>query len=530
MAFLQDTEEDKKASSPGLTQSSTVSSSITAQPGQRPNATQSPEASRGSGTFVDSRKYIEANKPRVEAMQQAITQDIKAGAQNLQGSLAQKQKGFESEVAKEQARIQAGGFVPETPTAGKPGVPYWQSVINKAGSGNISDEQAKQFKDILGGVGADIQGPDLSKEMSEAEKLKQRVGQFGTSEGRLRELSRTVGRQSSNYGAGQRGLDEMLLGGSQKGRVDAIRAVQKATSAIPGSLETLGSYSKEQLDKLAQARTGLSEQAKAALGEKVGGIEATIAKKQQDEQARIRNIQSRLAKGDYSALAEIPGSGVSKDQFTYGQQTSKQKPWETYGAFTPEELGAMISGGALNVSTAEAIKAMGTSGDKSLASLSDLARLGGTTNIAIPTGSEAIDRPFESVQQALARREANKSAFEKKYGAAVKDVTSVDARVEAAIQDEIKREQSRRNGGFDFSNTTDYDTDYGPSPEDMIRQKYDMDKSALEALSGKYRGEYNKELESLRADLYRQEYGDPTYLTPGTGLPPGVTPGTGKGR
>ena len=102
MAFLQDTEEEEKQAQPG---SMNQTAAITGQA-----APAAPQAGPQGSGHVNQQKYVDANKPKAQQMNQAVTQGLTGTAGQLTKDIGKDVDAFDRTAKKEEDRIGAGGW------------------------------------------------------------------------------------------------------------------------------------------------------------------------------------------------------------------------------------------------------------------------------------------------------------------------------------------------------------------------------------------------------------------------------------
>lgn len=262
-------------------------------------------AGGGSGTFTNLQQYIDANKPKAQELSNQITSGIEGQAGQLRTDLTKQREqnlGAQSQLGQEGQRL-AGGQQ------------FVSSTLQQAGRTPFTQEQQQQFEQIRQGQGTNYQAPTLAEEQKRAEELKRRSDQFGTAQGRQEELQRTIGGQSPTYSAGQRGLDELLLGGDRNLRTQSIRRAREATAGLGGQLNTLQGDIQSTISDQAAKRQALQNFAKTQLEQGVGdGIEGDLYQRgYADIEADLKARQTAdLIKRQQqnAALREAAASGV----------------------------------------------------------------------------------------------------------------------------------------------------------------------------------------------------------------------------
>lgn len=330
MAYLREPEEEEQqqgAQSPMQQQSATQAATIQQTAASAPTAPgQSP---KGSGSFVNLQKYIEANKPKAQELTQKIQSGITGQAEKVKSGLQETREqtlGEGSQYAQEQQRLEEAK-------------PFYEQTFQQAGTQPLKEEDIKRFQGLARGEQVKLAAPELQQQRASAADLERRAREFATSRGRMEELAKTVGRQSSGYSGGQKSLDELVLAGDRRGRQQALRNIRRATSGLGeqvSGLETEAQAKREALKNLAQQRSQeisqlLEQGATAGFEQELGGrgitdIESELQRRaEQATQAAPQEVEALRQRIQTGALTpeDIQILGLAPGQQTYGLDLSQ---------------------------------------------------------------------------------------------------------------------------------------------------------------------------------------------------------------
>jgi hypothetical protein len=217
----------------------------------------SEQATQGSGSFTNLDKYVEANKPKTKEFSDKIVSNISGEVGKFGSQLDQRRQqelGSQSAIGQEEGRLGKGtNFVANT--------------IQSAGSKGISDEDMAKFQQYRTGYNPNIKQATFANELTSAEDLQKRGERFSTPQGRQEELYREFAKKSPGYSAGQRSLDQLLLGKDKEVARQANRDVRAATSGLGDRVEGLRSDITGKLDAQQARRKSIQDMARARIFE-----------------------------------------------------------------------------------------------------------------------------------------------------------------------------------------------------------------------------------------------------------------------
>ena len=251
--------------------------------------TQRSPKGKGSGSFTNFRQYIEANKPRVERLGQQISGRIQKRGQDLKSQQQQAREkyfGQESALEKEKARISgAGDKISQT--------------IKAAGTEQQGPLSMEEFTKIRQGQGKQFETPEFAQQKQTEQQFKQRVGNLGTSKGRIQELQRNIGKQTGRYGRGQQSLDNILLARNKNTQRNLLEQGRQASQALgQKTYEQLQQEYQDSIFGVQQQRQNLATQTQKQLEEARTGVKGTIQDRltqKQTEFDRFAALQDELA-------------------------------------------------------------------------------------------------------------------------------------------------------------------------------------------------------------------------------------------
>lgn len=404
MAVLQENEEETGGQPTTSTQQpATIQAGAPSKPA--PTAAGAQKEQRGSGSFVNLQKYIQANKPKTQQLQQKITSGITSQAQKTRQELAQKRQQTESQYAQEEKRLQEAK-------------PFYQQAFQKAGTGELSEQDVQRFRGLAEGKQAELATPELQRQRASAESLEKRARELGTSAGRQQELARTVGKQSPTYTAGQQSLDALLLSGDRKGRTQALRQVRGATQGLESQVGQLSQQAQARREALRGMARQRSQEIQQLLQQGQGeGIEEQVGQRglsdiEQALQARREEAAAR-APEELAAFRERVKSGAltQEDLNRFGLKGGQQ--------LYDINLGDFIAGAAQVPTLA------GVASPEEVRRYQALQRLAGGQGGILP-GEETLTQAG-TYDPGLARREELASALQrrrqefKEFGAGASD-------------------------------------------------------------------------------------------------------------
>ena len=294
--IVEDEEAEDNAAATQLTGSIGGASGGTAAP-----STGGPSAGGSkSGGFANIQQYLEANKPKVEQITSDITSGVQKEAADIRSGLGQ---------SREKYLGQEGVY-------GAGSKDFVGQQIGRAGSGTSTDEQKQRFSALRTGSDA---GPSFDKERQRAQNLEQRAKDVSKEGGRFSEVERIVGKQSPQYSAGQKSLDQLLIG-SAPGYSKAIRDIQESTKGLSGQVGQLG-------QDITSGRQELKTQTQSEIDAARGALQGTV-------KDRYGRLKSGLEAGQLSQ-EDLASLGLQAGQRTYG--TNLSGVLEGTRGMTPEE-------------------------------------------------------------------------------------------------------------------------------------------------------------------------------------------------
>jgi hypothetical protein len=295
---------------------------------------------KGTG-FTNLSKVIGANKGNklgsavgggIAAQNQAVTSGVQTSQQKFQEE-AQKNR-LDTQEAKDKRDQILGRFAPATsgasnvqpPATSTPQSGTVQPPATPPGPGAntpdaapksaspVSDQEINDFTKFRTGTYA---GPkeleDVGSLYGKAQQTEQ-LGDLSRSTGGRQELLRKFVGNGNKYNAGQRRLDETLLGQDANGVRAAARQTRGATDKVANA--------NEQAAGLAQEYAGRAKIFGEETGKKIGearnplstGVDTRVQEAQTKEQTRLANLKSLqdtlTGQGDYSSLDKMSRLGL----------------------------------------------------------------------------------------------------------------------------------------------------------------------------------------------------------------------------
>ena len=293
MAYVRREEEDAAQTpgmgvlAPGVDQAPTPPAEgevipperISGAPGAEITGTQAgPRPTAGSGRFVNVQKYIEANRPQIEALAKRMQENVQKSRQAIQEASAKQQAQLQARIAPEQQRL-AGAQE------------QIQQRIAEAGTREFSPEELQRFTALREGTGQfqEITPLDLSEQRLKARALEGLGQRITAGAGREQLLRETIA--SPRYTVGQRKLDEMLLSSDPTIRRQALENIKQTTSGVERGVAEQEREAREALGGVRQEAAAAQRLAQEQLGTARTGLQETIAARQAEEAARAPEIR-----------------------------------------------------------------------------------------------------------------------------------------------------------------------------------------------------------------------------------------------
>jgi len=266
---------------------------------------------KGSGMFTDIRKYISANKPAAERISGAVTGKVGQQAQDIKNQIQKQQDKLQQNLDQTQSRLQESRE-------------FTQEAIQKAGSGELSDEDFQRFQGLItNGSQFDVAQPvDLLQQRSRAKALERLSSQAGRAQGREELLRQTFSGRGRPYTRGQRAVDSLILSadptatqqmvqGTQQqlgGLADSItQARKKAIQDVYGLKKDVSEFTGREGEA---AQSILGEQgARTTLGQELDQQAATELQKLTDRRQELLN---KLQKRQFLTKEEFDELGVAE--------------------------------------------------------------------------------------------------------------------------------------------------------------------------------------------------------------------------
>jgi hypothetical protein len=251
-------------------------------------ATGAKDKPKGSGMFTDIRKYVQANKPSAQRIAGAVTGNIERQKEGIRSQVEKQQNIFQKNLQQAQANLQQSQQ-------------FAQQAVQQAGTGQLTDEQIKRFRDLATGRER-IQTPEainLTQQQEQARQLQDVLRQTAQDRGRKQLLRQTFG-DDNRYTRGQQSLDALLLAGDETAR-DTIAQQKQA------GLQTLSDVQQARRQALQEASQ--MRYSSDMLGENIGGIlsgaeqefeqnlDQAVEARRQDMLQRQQALQEAISSG-----------------------------------------------------------------------------------------------------------------------------------------------------------------------------------------------------------------------------------------
>lgn len=279
-----------------------------------PNASQN----RGSGSFTNLNKYIEANKPQTSQMAQGIVKNVGQKSGQLRTDLTKKGEQFTQFTNPELQRLQTAGQT-ISPIIQKAGILAEGEKAPTEGIAGLTKEQSDAFKNLYNKTGEfqNYQAPDTSPEQYRAQSLQNLAQSSKTSLGREQLLRDQF--QRPTYTQGQSALDNLLLQGDKANRTSLIQGIGQQTKSLGSDVQNLRKQALERLTNIEQQAGVAQTEAQTAL---------TEANKQKQAELEERKKQDYLANVMSNYAAQ---QGMTQAQYDKFKQLTGYDTGRTYG-------------------------------------------------------------------------------------------------------------------------------------------------------------------------------------------------------
>ena len=297
-------------------QSSTIQGGqapIGSQVGQAPTPQGNTRKKQGSGMFTNIRNYVRANQQGGQRLADAVSGNISQQAQDIRGQIEKQQDKFQQSLAQNQANLQKSQTLA-------------QEAVQKAGTGQLSDQDVQQFRDFAEGKTRfdQIQPINLMQQRAKASALQNLAQKAGRATGREELLRRTFSeRPGQTYTRGQRGLDALILGGDATARDRLASNVRDAGGTLTDDIRSA-------------RRSALTAQAGFA---------------QQDRDAR-EAARSAVTAGQEGVQSDIQAE-VERQRALLTQQQEDFREALRTGTLTREQLETVINQDAVDAAAAQ---------------------------------------------------------------------------------------------------------------------------------------------------------------------------------
>lgn len=268
-----------------------------------------PSEKKGSGSFTNINKYIDANQPATKKMSENVIGKVSDEATGLTSDLQQKTQAKLDEATR--IRQDLGTPTQET-TQVEPGQPqsFQDKAIEDAMTGRTAfdteTEEGKanleRFSRLREGTTQTPEAVDLSNESLRLDALNKLGKGIGTSEGRADLLSQNLDR--SGYTRGQSNLDSYLFGRDPSVRGENITAIQDKVKAVRDRMST----SKEALAPISEDIKQRVAEASKSIIDKIQGMRTGIV-----EGAEQSAEAYNKAKAEYGAFLDGSSETISQE-------------------------------------------------------------------------------------------------------------------------------------------------------------------------------------------------------------------------
>lgn len=315
---LEDESQNKASSSEQLSSASTISpqtGAATGATGANMSPTQT-DSRRGSGRFMNLQKYLDANQGAGEQLAGGITKATQQESDQFQKQAQQKSNPISQNIQAEKDRLAQATQM--------------NQQVQKGQAQQVAQNNLDDFTKVRMGQNnlADIRG--LKDQYSQFAQqglrpLGQTAEQAATEGGRFNLLRDTYGgnRPGSEYGLGQRRLDQLFLQAEGGGQLNQLQqSLQNQVGQARDQFE-------QQMDQFGQSVQGIDEgtrqaqeEAMAALGQwgqpgqgafgsLYGQLQEGIQGRQSEINNAVKRAQQQLARGriDQSLAQELGLSG-----------------------------------------------------------------------------------------------------------------------------------------------------------------------------------------------------------------------------
>ena len=209
---------------------------------QQPQRTVTPVKNKpqGSGMFVNTQKYVEANKPQAGRIGQAVGKGLDATAGEIGQQIKSQQNTLRNQLDQNKARLAAAKD-------------FATQAVDTAGSGSLQDPDFQRYQGLVTGDTQfdQVQQLDLSRQRAKAQALANLAGRAQSSQGRDELLQRTFA-PTNRYTRGQRAIDALVLGSDPNVAKNITAGTQQQFQGIK---DQIGSARQQALTDIGDLRT-----------------------------------------------------------------------------------------------------------------------------------------------------------------------------------------------------------------------------------------------------------------------------------
>lgn len=255
-----------------------------AAPQQTQPQQQSKKTPQGSGMFTNVRKYVDANKPQAQKIGQAVQQNVQNQTQQI-GDQVQKQKDkYQQQLQENQTRLQDVGQ-------------FAQQQVQQAGQGQqLAQDDVNRFRQYATGQTQFDPGQiNLSQQEYDAQKMARQAALADRAQGVNQYLQDTFGQD--RYTAGQKSLDNLILGGDQQARRELTENVQQVGKEALGQVRDTRQESLAQTDQFLNEQKAMREQVLGDLTGQQQGLTTELDQQVEQEREALAERSNAFIEG-----------------------------------------------------------------------------------------------------------------------------------------------------------------------------------------------------------------------------------------
>jgi hypothetical protein len=354
--YGEDSEKKTRQEKQGVqTTSGTVGGSQVGQPVSQQGST-AKSVPGASGQYTDIQKYIEANKPKTQQLQQKIGQKFQKEGEKVQkslqegGSQYEKYLGAQSLLGQEGKRLEdaesfTSGLLGKTGTYQQPAQQTTQqestNILDKKDQYyQPTEEETQKFSQYRTGWTPDqltnlgYQAPTFAQEKKQVQDLEKQAKALYTRDatskmGALSELAK-----GNDYTAGEQTLDRALITGTASPYLTR-QSLAPTTEATKQALEDLTGQIGETREFQEEERTRIAEETGKKLSDAFSGLQAKVDNSEKYYQG---NIEGKLYEYPDGSEVYVPGAlDQIKESIANGEVLSPDQMKELMGFDIPDE-------------------------------------------------------------------------------------------------------------------------------------------------------------------------------------------------